>query len=460
MNIAVLGAGISGLSFAYRFQKLAQNHPESHTLTLFESSDRAGGTIQTLQKNGFTLELGPDSFLSEKPWALELSRELGLESEIIGTNDENRKMFVSRGTKLLQVPQGFYLIAPSDIKAFLLSSLFSPLEKFRMLYETNIPKKENEEDESVASFITRRFGKAALQKIGQAMVAGIYTGDPEILSAKSVLPRFVEYEKKFGSVLKAMTTRIQASGPRYSLFLSYKKGMQTLTDALLKCLTANQIQYRSSATQVFYDSERRKWRIDFQNKESQFFDAVVLTLNAQKASLLVQKMNPALSGELSKIPTESVATINLAYPKNVVPHAMHGFGFVVPKIENRSIIACTFVHQKYKFRAPETHALLRVFVGGAFGRQVFEQDDDEILKNVKLELKELLGIQEEPEFVSFQRYPKAMVQYCVGHQERVERIQKMVKNESNFYLIGSSYNGVGIPDCIREAESAAEEILK
>lgn len=463
MRVGVIGGGVSGLSCAYYLERFSKNN-QAIEITLLEASSRLGGVLESERKNGFLIENGADSFLSEKPWAYELARELGLQPEIIGTNPDSRGLWVARGKELLEVPKGFYMIAPTQFGNFLMSSIFSLPEKIRILAEPFVKAAPAAGDESMASFIRRRFGQACLDKIGQAMLAGVYTGNPEKLSLSATMPKFIEYEKKYGSVIRALRVESKnkksigdAQGPRYSLFLSFKNGMQTLPGALAAHLKKTVIRMHTSIQSVHYEAASKKWRVRMAGGFEENFDVLVIALGAATAARFL-KEEPKLSTLLSGIPMESVLTLNLAYDREAIGHSMKGYGFIVPRQEKRSLIACTFVNQKFKGRAPEGKVLLRAFAGGAFSPDILEKTDVDIVAAIHEDLKELLKIKTSGEFLSIHRYDHSMPQYQVGHLKLIEKIEEALEDFSSLHLIGSSYRGVGLSDCIREAQIKAEQI--
>src|SRR3989338_8856849 len=466
-KVAVIGGGISGLVCVFKLLELKEQNKKDFEVLLFEKEMRLGGTIETLEKDGFTLERGPDSFISEKPWGVELCNKLGIQNEIIGTRNENRKSFIVRRKKLIPLPEGFYLVAPTQMKAFLRTPLFSFPGKLRMMMEPMVPRNSSDADESVACFLRRRFGNEALERVGQPMLAGIYTGDPETLSMTATMPRFRELEKKYGSVLKGLLQAAEnkseklkeAGGPRYSLFLSFKRGMETLTRALAARLPQGTARLGAGIKEISRDKFSGPWRIVLATGQISVADAVCLTTSARSAAGFLNNTSQSLSKKLGFITYESVATVNLAYRRDPITHTLDGFGFVVPRTEESVLVACSFSSQKYDFRAPEGAVLLRAFVGGAFGREFFNRDDGELLDKVKKELAELLGIKAEPLFTVLRRYPDSMVQYRVGHLELVREIEAECEKLPGLFLTGSSYRGVGIPDCIHDAERTAARIL-
>ena len=466
-RIAIVGGGVSGLALMNRLFELKEKSSASLEITLFEASNRLGGTIETEKKDGFVLEKGPDSFISDKPWALVLCKKLGLEPEMIGTQNENRKSFVVRNGKLLEIPPGFYLVAPTQVRAFLKNGLFSLPGKLRMMCEPFVPRGGAEQDESVSAFIRRRFGRECLDRVGQAMIAGIYTGDPDKLSIFATMPRFKELEKEYGSVIRGLLVKAKkdkgsfkkASGPRYSLFLSFLDGMETLINKIKEKIPADAIRLNCGIKEITQEPQTAQWRLLTTAGEMRVFDAVCSTVSSKITGRLIGKTARTLSGHLNKISYESVATVNFAFRRQNIRHALDGFGFIVPRIEKSPLVACSFSSQKFVHRAPEGMTLLRVFVGGAFGRSIFQREDKELGEMALSELSRLLGITGKPLFSSLSRYPEAMVQYGVGHLSLVSDIEDELKKHRGLFLTGSSYRGVGIPDCIRDAELTAQQVI-
>lgn len=461
-RVAVIGAGVSGLAAAHRLSELEALHDGRTEIVLFESSSRAGGVVETVRRGGFVFEKGPDSLLSQKPWALDLARRLGLEDQIVGTSRSHARSFVVRGRRLHPIPKGFYLVAPSQPLPFLASGLFSAAGKLRMMGELFVPPRRSRGDESVAQFVRRRFGREALERAGQPLLAGIYAADPERLSLLATLPHLSHLESKHGSVVRGLWAEAarpgssfrQAAGPRYSLFTSFRGGLGALTDALERRLGDGAIRRRSSVRSV--ERARGLWRVLLEDGSAHEADSVCLAVPSHVAARILRADSPDLSRELEGLGFGSVATLNLVYRVSDVPHPLDGFGFVVPATEARTTMACTFAHRKFEGRAPEGLAVLRAFLGGAYGEQHLEKDDERLLGEVRRDLEELLGIRAAPVESMLERYPRAMAQYAVGHAEWTRRVESACPE--GLYLTGSSYGGVGIPDCVRHAEACAEKM--
>src|SRR6185295_2339222 len=385
-------------------------------VTLLEASDRVGGTIHTENRDGFLIERGPDSFISEKPHGISLAKRLGLESQLIQTNEEHRRSFIVREGRLRAVPEGFQLMAPSRMWPFITSDIFSLAGKARMAADLVLPRKSTNgvSDESLASFVRRRLGEEALARMAQPMVGGIYTADPETLSLRATLPRFLDMEQKHRSLILAMLRQGRAqkagtSGARYSLFLSFDRGMQVLVDALTR-INAD-VFLNTRVQRLSFD---QGWTVITDKNEQLKVDAVCLAVPAFIAASLVQDVDTRLADKLRAIRYASTATINFGYRRSAIKHPLNGFGFVVPVIEKRSLIACTFSSVKFADRAPNDHVLLRAFAGGALQPEIFALDEATMATRVEADLRELLGISEEPLFVEVAKWERSMPQYEVG----------------------------------------------
>jgi oxygen-dependent protoporphyrinogen oxidase len=497
--VAVVGGGVSGLAAAYELTRGASSGTHAPEVVLLEASARTGGTVRTERRDGFLLEAGPDSFISDKPAALELVREIGLEANLIGTNDEHRRAFVVRGGRLRPVPEGFQLLAPSRLWPFVTTDIFSWPAKLRIAMEVFVPRRAagEETDESLAAFVRRRFGREALERMAQPLVGGIYTADPELLSLRATMPRFTDMEREHGSVIRALlkarrraevneraasratngdaaTPRTNdqrrphgaddatrgTSGARYGLFLSLDAGLQLLTDQLARRLPPGTIRTSARAESLQFDEASRRWSIRLAWGDTLAADGVCLALPAYASAALLRATDPALAAELEAIPYASTATVNLAFRRREIPHPLDGFGFVVPHVERRRVIACSFSSVKFAGRAPARSVLLRAFVGGALQPDMFALDDDAMLRAVLEDLRELLGVTAPPLFAQVSRWPRSMAQYAVGHLARMRRVRARLSHHPTLRLAGNAYTGAGLPDCIREGRAAAREVVR
>jgi oxygen-dependent protoporphyrinogen oxidase len=478
-RIVIIGGGISGLAAAHRlFELQAQDSSatlsETAEVLLLESSGRTGGTVRTFRREGFLLEGGPDSFISEKPAALELAKRIGLAGRIVETNDEHRRSFVVRGGRLRPTPEGFQLLAPSRFLPFLTTGIFTWRGKARMALDLLLPRRtesDGQSEESLAAFVRRRFGREALERMAQPMVGGIYTADPETLSLRATMPRFLEMERRHRSLILAMWKSARkseangrhgrsASGARYSLFLSFDEGVQVLTDALAARLPRGTVRLNTRVESLTFGPALRAWELKTSTGETISADALCLALPAHASARLLRGVDDALAAELEGIPYASTATVNLAYRRADIPHPLDGFGFVVPFVERRATLACTFSSVKFAGRAPEGHVLLRAFVGGALQPEMFALDEERMADAVRRDLRDLLCVEAPPLFAHVEKWPRSMAQYHLGHIERIERIRARTQSLPALALCGNAYDGAGLPDCVRGGESVASVLLK
>ncbi|MCS6861300.1 MAG: protoporphyrinogen oxidase [Abditibacteriales bacterium] len=467
MRVVIVGGGITGLAAAHRLMELRQEKSLPLDVRLLEARDRLGGSIATRRQDGFLIEEGPDAFLSQKPWALKLCQRIGIADQLIQTNETYRRTFVVHRGKLHPVPEGFYMLAPTQFAPFVRSPLFSWRGKVRMAMDLILPRGPKQEDESLASFVLRRLGREALERVAQPLVSGVYTSDPQRLSLRTTMPRFLEMEEKHRSIIWAMwrerhqqrvngATGQRESGARYSLFVSFKDGMATLIDALAARLPEGVVRLNHRVESLLPDE--CGWRLTVANGETLKADGVIITTPAHHAATLVRTFDPVLASQLADIQYASSVVVNLAYRRSDVPHPLDGFGFVVPAIEKRRLIACSFSSVKFAGRAPAGYALLRCFLGGGIQPEIYHLDDDALLDAVRHEMRDLLGITAPPLFSCLSRHPQSMPQYAVGHLQRVAHIRAQVENHRGLFLAGNAYGGVGIPDCVRSGEEAAEKL--
>ena len=465
-RIVVIGGGIAGLAAAHRIIELAKEKSLSIDLTLLEASQRLGGSVATEKVGDFLVEAGPDSFITEKPWALRLCERLALTHRLVSTQSDYQKIYVVHRGNLVTLPEGFFLLAPTRFWPFVYSPLFSWRGKLRIAAELFLPRGDNHQDESLGSFVRRRFGAEALERVAQPLVGGIYASDPDQLSLTATMPRFRQMELAKRSIIRAMWSeqrrrRSQSesgSGARWSLFVTLAGGMQELVDSIVQRISKSAIRLNSRVTHLSYDQEKKSWRVAIGDTEAITADAVVIAAPAFQAAEILEPITDDTAMELKQISYASTATVSLGYMRQDFPRPPDSFGFVVPAIEERKIMACTFSSLKYPGRASEDHILLRAFVGGALQPELFADDDVTMIKNVRAELASLLGVVAEPVFVRVWRHPRSMPQYHIGHAARIERIETKLQQFCSIALAGSAYHGVGIADCVRTGEEAAEKI--
>ncbi|MGH8545737.1 MAG: protoporphyrinogen oxidase [Gammaproteobacteria bacterium] len=465
-RIVVVGGGIAGLAAAHRLIRIKTEKALDLEVILLEASPRIGGSIATERIGDFLIEAGPDSFITEKPWALQLCERLDLTPRLISTNSAYQKIYIVHNGKLEALPEGFLLLAPTRLWPFIQAPLFSWRGKLRMVAELFFPR-ANDGDESLASFVRRRFGKEALDRVAQPLIGGIYASDPEKLSLAATMPRFKEMEKNSRSIIRAMwleqrrraRARQTGSGARWSLFVTPVGGMQEFVDAIASRLPATTVHLNTRAMDLKQDPASGIWAIRTDSNRNIEAAAVILASPAFRCAEILRAVEPGLADELEKIPYASTATVSLAYREKDFPRPLDSFGFVVPAVEKRKIMACTFSSMKYRGRAPKDHVLLRAFVGGSLQPHLFQDDDASMETNVREELSALLGLKARPLFSRVYRHPRSMPQYHLGHGERVRQIEDRVGQLAGLAIAGSAYHGVGISDCVRSGEEAADKLL-
>jgi len=462
LKLAVVGGGVTGLAAAHRAVELARERAVELDLTLLEARDRLGGTIATERAGGFLVEAGPDSFLSEKPWALDVCRRLGVEDRLVRTDDRFRKVFVWRAGGLHPLPDGFQLLAPTKLGPFVKSGLFSWRGKLRMALDLALPR-GTIDDESLGAFVRRRLGREALERVAQPLVAGIYTADPDDLSLTATMPRFGELERRERSIILGLwragrkAPMAGTSGARWSLFVTFTNGMEELVSALASRLPPGAVRVKHRVDGI--ERHGRGWRLGGGLGPAVDADRVIVAAESYTASRLLRYVDPALATLLGEIPYTSSATVTLGYRRTDVPSPLDAFGFVVPRTEGRALLACTFSSVKYPGRAPEGHVLLRCFVGGAMNEDILGSGDDALALTARDELRQALGVTVEPVLTRIARWPKAMPQYQVGHSARVEALERCATMLPGLHLAGGAYRGVGIADCVRSGEEAADRAL-
>jgi oxygen-dependent protoporphyrinogen oxidase len=457
-RVAIIGGGISGLAAAFALEERRQAG-ESISYVIYEASPRFGGVLVTEVVDSCLVEAGPDSFLSEKPWAADLCRRIGIEDQLIGSNDDDRKTYILIKGKLAPLPDGLMFMVPTQLTPALLSPLFSAGTKFRMVREWRFAPRPSNGDESVAALVERHYGAEMVDRLADPLLSGVYGGAAAELSVRAVLPRFADMEAKHGSLARGMlaarkTLKQSATGPR-PIFTSLKNGMQELPKSILAKLAPSSLHPNSVAQAV--QRQDGGWIVSA-GYATDHVNAVILATPAPAAATLLEMASPDLSAELRAIPYSSSVTVALGFGEDVRASLPPGFGFLVPRSEGKRMLATTFVHNKFPHRAPEGRALLRCFLGGSRDEQVLQLPDEEILSVVKEELRQILGLTAEPLFTRLYRWKGAMAQYTVGHLERIERIEGLRKQLPGLALAGNAYRGIGVPDCVRSGEEAAAEI--
>jgi oxygen-dependent protoporphyrinogen oxidase len=458
-RVAIIGGGISGLSAAFTLEK-HRRAGASLEYVVYESTPRLGGVLVTERVDGCLVEAGPDSFLTEKPWASDLCREVGLGDQLIGSNDADRKTYILVKGRLALIPDGLMFMVPTKIMPTVLSPLFSLRTKLRMAGEWFHPPRKANADETVAAFVERHYGPEMVDRLADPLLSGVYGGEASQLSVRAVLPRFTEMEASHGSLGRAMLAArkrmAQASkAPPKPLFTSLKDGMQQLVDAVVSRLPASALRTNTSVRAV--QPNREGWSLSADNSDN--FDAIIIATPAQAAAELLRRASVELASELAAIQYTSSITVNLGYDHTVRAALPPGFGFLVPRSEGKRMLAATFVHNKFPHRAPDDRALLRCFVGGARNEQILETPDEELIRVIREELQQIIGLKADPLFTRVYRWKGAMAQYGVGHLERLQRIETLLHQLPGLTLAGNGYRGIGVPDCVRSGSDAANKAL-
>jgi protoporphyrinogen/coproporphyrinogen III oxidase len=455
-RIAIIGGGIAGLSAAFYLEK-ARQAGAALQWALFEKSKRLGGVIQTERRDGFVLEAGPDSFLTAKPEAARLCQDLGIGEQLISSNDAERKTYILVKGKLVAIPQGLEFMVPTRVWPMATTPLFSFKTKLRMAAELFSAARKSAADESVGEFVRRHFGQEMVDRVAEPLLAGVYGGNAEHLSIRAVLPRFAEMEREHGSLVRATLkakskNKPQPSGKPQPLFTSLKNGMQQMVEALAAALPESSIRLQQQ--NLIVRPVNDDWQIESAGIPEKFQD-VLLAVPAPAAAGILRQFHPALIEGLARIQYTSSVAVALAYDQADLPA---GHGFLVPRSEGRKIMACTFVHKKFPHRAPDGKKMLRCFFSSSRMPGLLTHSDEALQQIARQELKEILGLNTEPRFARTFRWDRAMAQYETGHLERVAEMEKILAEAPGFHIIGNSFHGIGVPDCIKSARQAVEQI--
>jgi len=459
-RIAIVGGGISGLAAAFALEEPRRSGTAQYTL--YESGPHLGGVLRTEHVDGCLVEAGPDSFVTEKPWASDLCRALGLGGQFIGSNDSGRKTYILTRGRLVEMPDGLMFLVPTKILPTALSPLFSWKTKLRMAREFMHPPRAVEGDESVAAFVARHYGAEMVDRLADPLLSGVYGGEAASLSLRAVLPRFAEMERTHGSLGRALlAARKSMPGGRAKmsvppLFTSLKNGMQQLVETLVSRLNQDSLLTNTPVQSI--QPEAGGWIVSAGLK-SDHFDAVIVAVPAHAAAQLLSLCSPELAAELGAIAYSSSITVGLGYDGDVRQCLPPGFGFLVPRSEGKRLLAATFVHNKFPHRAPEDRALLRCFFAGSNAESVWPSSGDDIVGIVRNELQQILGLRAEPRFARVYKWKSAMAQYGVGHLDRLDRIERLRQKLPGLALAGNGYRGIGVPDCIRSGQDAAKQLL-
>ena len=453
-DVFVVGAGITGLTIAYELAS------RGRSVTVLESSSRAGGLIRTERDGGFTIEAGPDALLASKPAGLELVRELGLEADLQSVQTPGA--FVLRGTRLYRLPSPSLLGLPVTGRALAGYDLLPWPARLRLAIEPRVPRRESAEDESVASFFRRRFGPETVDLIAQPLLGGIHAGDIEQLSMQSLFPRLLDLERTQGHVLPkkvAVTFFGEKRGqPGVSPFVSLRGGMSALVDAVMRALPPGTVQFDAPVARV--TPVTGGWHLSAKGA-SHLAAAVVLAAPAHAVAPLLRPIDPEVADLCAQVPYVSTASVALAWPRPAIAHPLDGTGFVVArKHSDVRITAATWVSSKWAARAPDETVLIRAFLGGQHDPGAVDLGDDDLVAVVRRDLQSVMGITAAPALARVFRWRHAGAQHTVGHLQRVQRIEQRLAAIGGIFVAGSGFRSVGIPDCIADARRVAAAITQ
>lgn len=456
-DVVIIGGGISGLAAAYRLRRDAP----TLQVGLVEKNGRFGGKLQTRQRDGFTIELGPDCFLARKPRGVGLCEELGIADQLIERNPHHQKTFVLRNGRLHRLPEGLTGMIPTNLDALTNSTLLSDAGRAAIAQEPSQPVRPTDAgDESLASFVSRRFGQEAFENLIEPLMGGIYAGQADQLSLAATFPQLRQLELKHGSLIKGLTAR-PPTPQKYPPFVSLPKGMGQLADKLVARLDGADLMSGWAVTAVAQLNNGYKLILEdgtHQTLKTIHASAIIFATPAFVAGKLLQEIDSTLADALCTIPYASTALVNLTFNKADLTEPLDGYGYVIPNAEQKQALACTWSSLKWNGRSPDDQLLLRVYIG-RFGSDVTQYDDNRLYQIARDELHDTLNITAAPTSHHIQRWPNGMPQYNMGHQQRIETIQTQIAQHPTLFLAGNYFTGVGIPDAILSGETAADEIV-
>jgi oxygen-dependent protoporphyrinogen oxidase len=471
-TVVVVGGGIAGLATAFALQEQTRASGLSLVCTVADADRILGGKIRTSRANDLVIEAGPDSFLSHKPWGVRVCEKLGLADQLINMNETGAKACVYSRGRLRELPEGLVVIAPGQIGSFVRSGLLSWKGLARMALDVVLPPRRAAGDESLADFFRRRFGREAFERVFEPLTAGIYAGDAEQMSVRATFPRFPELEQQYGSLIRGMLAArktVQMGSPepkhRRTMFVALRNGLGDLVTALSNRLQKDGVSLRVGARAVALRVRSRevgKWVYDvlFDDGTVLTADVVVLATPAYASAELVRPLSPSAAGLLERIPYASTATVSLAYDAGQSKGCAKGFGFVVPRVEGRNLIAATWTSLKWAHRAPPDTLLVRCYLGGVGREAIMQADDETIVRTACEELLAVTGLAAPPRYVEVHRWNRAMPQYTLGHLDRLKDIEMALSRFPGLFLTGAAYRGVGIPDCIKDGFTVAETAVR
>lgn len=492
-RIAIIGGGIAGVSAAYELA-LQQRAGAPIEFVLFEATSRLGGIVETVRREGFVIECGPDSWVTEKPWARDLAIELGFGSELIPSNDERRKTYIAESHALTAIPDGMRMMVPTQLDSVVDSPLFSEQAKLAYFREPQLAEQlkasalhdgNGSRDESVREFVVRHFGDEVANMIAAPLLAGVFGGDIATLSARAVMPAFVALEREHGSLILGLQERMRAGNAAAPIFTTLRHGLGGLIAAMESYIPERSLQ-RDVAIELI-EQRGGVWRVRGRSRggsepKEQSFDGVLVATPAAATARLLKPFGNHIEELLPQQSSSAiVVALGFAADQARAMRIPRGFGFLVPQrkphteqagdvgdevtnesgeaVARHALLACTFLDQKFPHTAPDGAALLRAFFGGPLAPKLLEHDDATLIRLARTQLERVLGRLLEPSVALARRWPSSLPLYSVGHLDRMTELEVRIAQLPNFRIIGNAYRGVGLPDLIRSSRTAAREMV-
>jgi protoporphyrinogen/coproporphyrinogen III oxidase len=461
-KVAIVGGGIAGLTAAFYLQKIIKEKNLAIEIILIEASHRLGGKMQTVIRDGFTIERGPDSFLARKTSMIRLAKEVGMDGKLVPNS--TGKSYVLVNEKLYSMPGGSIMGIPTEIGPFITTGLFSVPGKVRAAADFILPKSPSGKDQSLGGFFRRRLGNEVVENLIEPLLSGIYAGDIDQMSLMSTFPQFYQVEQKYRSLILGMkkTTptqpkKTEKKGEKKGGFLTFKTGLQSFAEAIEAKLDPQSILKGHRVDKIV--KREKQYELYLNNDETLLADSLVVATPHKITAAMFADYD--FFEPLKSVPSTSVATVALAFPEEAIKTDIDGTGFVVSRNGDYSITACTWTHKKWEHSTPKGKALLRCYVGRAGDETIVDLSDDQIVNIVLEDLNKTMDITMKPEFAVVSRWKEAMPQYTVGHKQRLETINEHIHQElPGVFIAGASYGGVGVPDCIDQGERAVKDVLE
>ncbi|MGX6442333.1 protoporphyrinogen oxidase [Neobacillus sp. K501] len=461
-KVAIVGGGIAGLTAAFYLQKIIKEKNLAIDIKLIEASHRLGGKMQTVVRDGFTIERGPDSFLARKTSMIRLAKEVGMDGELVPNS--TGKSYVLVNEKLYSMPGGSIMGIPTEIGPFITTGLFSIPGKVRAAADFILPKSPGGKDQSLGGFFRRRLGDEVVENLIEPLLSGIYAGDIDQMSLMSTFPQFYQVEQKYRSLILGMKRTAPAQPKKTEKkdekkggFLTFKTGLQSFAEAIEANLDRQSILKGHRVDKIV--RKDKQYELYLNNDETLLADSLVVATPHKITAAMFSDCD--FFEPLKSVPSTSVATVALAFPEEAIKTDINGTGFVVSRNSDYSITACTWTHKKWEHSTPKGKALLRCYVGRAGDETIVDLSDDQIINIVLDDLNKTMDITMKPDFAVVSRWKESMPQYTVGHKQRLDTIREHIQTElPGVFIAGASYGGVGVPDCIDQGEAAVKDVLE